>query len=450
MSGCGHRSRSGCPVRHIVHPWVIFNPPGLPTIAYRVWRLRRLPRCAAAGLPGETELTQTQRPDHQIWRPGAQGDLAVQMMEWWAYLGDILTFYNERIATQAYLGIADLPESVNRLIRLLGYRPRPGIGATGMLAALLNTTQAGHLAAGIPGAEQAGARAAAADFRAKRRPPWCRSRTWFRRGRCRRHRRCCRPTARRSGSPARWRGSSSATDCCWSIAMRSPAPLSRLGWPACNRCSRRATPTAIRLPRSPSPLRSRIFRRRAGDGVCIAAQRAAGAAMELKRMATSVISTSGIDLASIARDLSPGSLVLLEVTGNASVVTTLVTVRGLQRSRVVRQWRRPHRAGRSQPADPDPDPAHPYRFLRIAERGVERQCAAGHRALWLEQCRAVGSAAVGGAGRIRRRPGDADRDRSVPDRGRPADIAAGRARQWRLGGWDRRDRRRGGCHDEAR
>ena len=54
------------------------------------------------------------------------------MMEWWAYLADVLTFYNERIANQAYLRTADLPESVNRLVQILGYRPRPGIGATGL------------------------------------------------------------------------------------------------------------------------------------------------------------------------------------------------------------------------------------------------------------------------------------------------------------------------------
>ena len=59
------------------------------------------------------------------------------MVEWWAYLADILTFYNERIANQDYLRTADLPESVSRLIRVLGYRPRPGIGAVGTLAALL-------------------------------------------------------------------------------------------------------------------------------------------------------------------------------------------------------------------------------------------------------------------------------------------------------------------------
>ena len=47
-------------------------------------------------------------------------------------------FYNERIANQDYLRTADLPESVKNLIALLGYRPRPAIGAVGALAALLS------------------------------------------------------------------------------------------------------------------------------------------------------------------------------------------------------------------------------------------------------------------------------------------------------------------------
>ncbi len=85
----------------------------------------------------------------QIWRPSGHGDLAVQMVEWWAYLADILTFYNERAATQAYLRTADLPESVNRLVRLLGYRPRPGIGAKGVLAALASSPLPFTLRAGF-------------------------------------------------------------------------------------------------------------------------------------------------------------------------------------------------------------------------------------------------------------------------------------------------------------
>jgi hypothetical protein len=116
---------------------VICNPPGLDAISYRVGDYTTFRHALLQARPGEEELTRASgaRID-QIWRPGASGDLAVQMVEWWAYLADILTFYNERVATQAYLRTADLPESVNRLIQLLGYRPRPGIGGTGVLAAL--------------------------------------------------------------------------------------------------------------------------------------------------------------------------------------------------------------------------------------------------------------------------------------------------------------------------
>ncbi len=119
-----------CPCGAFEHPKTIANPSGRDNIAYRSGDYTTFRHALLLSRPGETELAN--------WRPGGQGDLALQMVEWWAYLADILTFYNERIANQSYLRTADLPESVQRLIRLLGYRPRPGIGATGVLAALLN------------------------------------------------------------------------------------------------------------------------------------------------------------------------------------------------------------------------------------------------------------------------------------------------------------------------
>jgi hypothetical protein len=141
-ANCGASSGSICPCSVVTHPWVIFNAPGQPTINYRAGDYAAVRHALLRALPGETELTQTLAGQTtQVWRPGAEGDLAVQMVEWWAYLSDIVTFYNERIATQAYLGIADLPESVNRLIQILGYRPRPGLGSSVTLAALLNTTR---------------------------------------------------------------------------------------------------------------------------------------------------------------------------------------------------------------------------------------------------------------------------------------------------------------------
>jgi hypothetical protein len=142
MNKCCICDTAICRCGTFVHPTAIFNPPDLSRITYRVGDYTAFRRALLQSLPGETELSSTQNGiTTPIWQPSGHGDLAVQMMEWWAYLADVLTFYNQRVATQAYLGTADLPESVNRLVRLLGYRPRPGIGATGMLAALSNTPQ---------------------------------------------------------------------------------------------------------------------------------------------------------------------------------------------------------------------------------------------------------------------------------------------------------------------
>jgi hypothetical protein len=140
MSCCSSQS-SICPCGQFIHPSVISNVAGLADIAYRAGDYTTFRHALLRALPGEAFLTSTVNGQiTQIWHPGAEGDLAVQMMEWWAYLADILTFYNERNANQAYLRTASLPETVNRLVRLLGYRPRPGIGAKGVLAALMNVT----------------------------------------------------------------------------------------------------------------------------------------------------------------------------------------------------------------------------------------------------------------------------------------------------------------------
>lgn len=119
------------------------NLPQLSHISYRVGRyvdFRRavltplLEPAVPAPLPVEQTLSVNGVP---VWRTDGPGDLAVMIAEWFAYVADVLTFYNERIANQDYLRTADLPESVNNLIALLGYRPRPAIGAIGNLAALI-------------------------------------------------------------------------------------------------------------------------------------------------------------------------------------------------------------------------------------------------------------------------------------------------------------------------
>ena len=107
-------------------PAVVTNPPGQDAIAYRVADFAGFRAALLAGRPGEQELSS--------FAPAA-GDLGLQILEWWAYLGDILTFYNERIASEAYLRTATRRDSLDHLVRVLGYRPRPGIAATGTVAA---------------------------------------------------------------------------------------------------------------------------------------------------------------------------------------------------------------------------------------------------------------------------------------------------------------------------
>jgi Baseplate J-like protein len=131
-------SDNPCPCQGDVFPTVVFNVPAQPSITYR-WGdydgfRNALLQPSQPPLPAEMQFS---KPDGTlVWRPApGVSDLALQIAEWWAYLADILTLYAERAANQAYLRTADLPESLPRLVPILGHRPRPAIGAQLTLAA---------------------------------------------------------------------------------------------------------------------------------------------------------------------------------------------------------------------------------------------------------------------------------------------------------------------------
>jgi hypothetical protein len=136
-----------CPCDANAEP-TIANLPGLPQISYRAGDFNSFRRALLTPLQapeGEPPLEQalTAWQSGVGTEPGASDtgeivpDLAVMMVEWWAYLADILTFYNERIANEDYLRTAVQADTPGALVRLLGYRPRPAIGATGTLAGLV-------------------------------------------------------------------------------------------------------------------------------------------------------------------------------------------------------------------------------------------------------------------------------------------------------------------------
>lgn len=61
-------------------------------------------------------------------------DPSIALLDAWAVVGDVLTFYQERIADEGYLRTATERRSLYELARLVGYRPRPGVSASAHLA----------------------------------------------------------------------------------------------------------------------------------------------------------------------------------------------------------------------------------------------------------------------------------------------------------------------------
>ncbi|MER5597120.1 putative baseplate assembly protein [Streptomyces sp. NPDC002265] len=65
-------------------------------------------------------------------------DPSLALLDAWAVVADILTFYQERIANEGYLRTATEQESLVRLGRLVGHRPRPALAAGAFLAYTLD------------------------------------------------------------------------------------------------------------------------------------------------------------------------------------------------------------------------------------------------------------------------------------------------------------------------
>lgn len=109
-------------------PVAIDNRPGLSAIAYRIgthsqFKRTMLARLSAADLPALRGL-QTRDDD----------DLSVALLDTWATVADVLTFYQERIANESYLRTATERRSLLHLARLIGYELRPGVAASAYLA----------------------------------------------------------------------------------------------------------------------------------------------------------------------------------------------------------------------------------------------------------------------------------------------------------------------------
>lgn len=112
------------------------NRPGLPAIAYRIGTHGSFMRRMLSRLPQEKipdGPAAGTRPLLSLTTRSTE-DPAIALLDAWASVADVLTFYQERIANEVYLRTATERRSVLELARAIGYELKPGVAASTYLA----------------------------------------------------------------------------------------------------------------------------------------------------------------------------------------------------------------------------------------------------------------------------------------------------------------------------
>jgi len=109
-------------------PVILGQRPGLSAIAYRVGTHADFLASMLAG------LTDAGRPRLAGLAARDDDDFTIALLDAWAVVADVLTFYGERLAQESYLATARERMSLAELGRLVGYRLAPGVAAQTLLA----------------------------------------------------------------------------------------------------------------------------------------------------------------------------------------------------------------------------------------------------------------------------------------------------------------------------
>ena len=132
------------------------NAPGLSAIEYRIGTFASFRRAMLDRVASPDLMAGGVNP-FAGWHEGIDGDYQTIFIELWAYLADILTFYQERFANEAFITTATQRDSLLHLVRLIHYRPSPGSGAS----ALVTFTVSENASISIPAGFRVGSRAQA-------------------------------------------------------------------------------------------------------------------------------------------------------------------------------------------------------------------------------------------------------------------------------------------------
>jgi hypothetical protein len=133
-----------------------YNRPGLDRIRRRIGAFASIRESLFYDLDRDPTLSG--------WTHRTPDDPGIALLEGAAILGDILTFYQELYANEAYLRTARWRESVADLVRLLGYRLSPGTGGRGVFAFEVRGDAPVTIPAGFPISAQVTGLAEQAEF----------------------------------------------------------------------------------------------------------------------------------------------------------------------------------------------------------------------------------------------------------------------------------------------
>src|SRR5207248_8748647 len=120
-------------------PVEIDNRPSLDAI---VFRTGKQPQFKATMLAA---LSASATPALRSLKTREDDDFTIALLDGWATIADVLSFYSERIANESFLRTATERGSVLELARSIGYELNPGVAASTYLVFSVDTS------AGAPG-----------------------------------------------------------------------------------------------------------------------------------------------------------------------------------------------------------------------------------------------------------------------------------------------------------
>ncbi|MDY6795808.1 MAG: putative baseplate assembly protein [Actinomycetota bacterium] len=135
--------RESCPECRKADEIERYNQPGLPAVSYRlgthgVFLSRMLDRLHTDEML-RSQLTTRSRDD-----------FAIALLDAWAVAGDVLAFYQERIANEGFLRTATERRSILEMARTIGYELNPGVAASAYLAFTVDDTDPKYARAKVP------------------------------------------------------------------------------------------------------------------------------------------------------------------------------------------------------------------------------------------------------------------------------------------------------------